>query len=399
MSDFGGQLAVFALPTIAIFSLHASAFQVGAISAIEYAIVPLFAMLAGVLIDRWRRRQTMIAANLFRMAAIGALPIALAFHALSFWLLIAIAGFAALASLFFDTAYQPYLAGLVGRGDYESANAAMTAGACVAKALANAACGPVVSCFGAGLALIANVATYACGTTALGAIERREPRRPASNSRIRDDFRDGVALLRSDSVLARLAVTTALYYFAGSLIDAILPLYAYRALHLSPLMFGLLLALANAGLLGARYIPRATRRFGPWPVLGCAIAAIGVGDALCLLPALPLIGLVAGRFIVAAAAPSYDVIAQSVATSRVSDAMLGRMNAAMRTLTNAAIPLGCLSGGALVTHSGFTVGICAGIACFALALTTSALIAHYAGKERTQCSLCPMENLSLPQAA
>ncbi len=60
VSDLGRQLTIFAFPTIAILGLHARAETVTALTGSEYAVTPLFAMLAGLLIDRWRRRHTII---------------------------------------------------------------------------------------------------------------------------------------------------------------------------------------------------------------------------------------------------------------------------------------------------------------------------------------------------
>ena len=71
VSDFGRQLTIFAFPTIAILGLHARAEVVTALTGSEYAVIPLFAMVAGVLIDRWRRRHTMILANAVRLTTLA----------------------------------------------------------------------------------------------------------------------------------------------------------------------------------------------------------------------------------------------------------------------------------------------------------------------------------------
>src|ERR1700756_5206159 len=83
VSNFGSQLTIFAFPTIAILGLHARAETVTALTGSEYAVIPFFAMIAGVLIDRWRRRHTMILANLVRLCALATVPLAGAFHALT----------------------------------------------------------------------------------------------------------------------------------------------------------------------------------------------------------------------------------------------------------------------------------------------------------------------------
>ena len=66
---------MFALPTLAVLGLHASAVQIGSLSAFETLPFPLLGMFAGVLADRWSRRKIMIAAHVIRFLALGTIPL------------------------------------------------------------------------------------------------------------------------------------------------------------------------------------------------------------------------------------------------------------------------------------------------------------------------------------
>lgn len=397
VSDFGRQLTIFAFPTIAILGLHARAESVTALTGSEFGVIPLFAMVAGVLIDRWRRRHTMIAANAVRLLALASVPAAALFHALTMAQLVAVATIVSLAGLFFDTAYQPFLTTLVGRQSYEAGNARMTLSAQLAVALGNAIAGPVIAVLGAPLALCGNVVTYALGTAALLRIRAAEqPLRGTSRS-FRREFREGAALVTADPHLRSLALTTALFYLGGTLVDSMLPLYAYRTLHLTPLAFGAALAAASTGVVLAPRLLRATRVAGVGAIVSVAALATAAGDLLCVLAFAPLAGLVLGRAIVAMSAPAYEMTVQTAATARVADRFLARMNAALRTLTNVAIPVGCFASGLLGARFGFVPVMIAG--CAILACSPLALYA-LRRKGRTHMCSCSMTTTSaLPSAA
>lgn len=354
VSDYGRQLSIFALPTIAILSLHASALTVTAINGLEWAVIPLFAMVAGVLIDRWKRRRTMIAANVVRTLALATIPVAVFFHALTVPQLFATALVVSLASLFFDTAYQPFLAFLVGRQAYAEGNARMTMGYCIASALGNGSGGPIVQALGAPLAVLTNILTYVSGTVALLSIRKPEVRIEPSHERsFRREFREGARIVWGDPLLRRLAFTSATFYFGGALVDAVLPLYVYRSLHQTPLFFGVILAVASCGLFGGALASRLAKRIGALPLLPFAIVVVAIGHAISTAAILPVAAILIGRTLIACAAPTYDVMVQTLATERAHDHQLGRMNAAMRTITNAPIPLGCTLGGFLSGLVGF----------------------------------------------
>ena len=377
VSDYGRQLSIFALPTIAIISLHASAITVTAISGLECAVIPLLAMVAGVLVDRWRRRRTMVAANAVRFTALASIPIAACFHALSVPQLFLTAFIVSAASLLFDTAYQPFLAFLVGREAYAEGNARMTMSYCVASALGNGSGGPIVQALGAPLAIIANLTTYVTGTIALLNIRKPEMRaQPQTDRSFRREFREGAAVVWGDSFLRNLAFTSGTLYFGGAIVDAVLPLYVYRSLHQTPLFLGVILALASCGLFGGVLMRRLAKKRGALTVLPYVIVAVALGHAACTLAVLPVFAILAGRTIVACAAPAYDVMVQTMATERAADHQLGRMNAAMRTITNAPIPVGCTLGGILSGVVGFQgamlVGATACLVSFILFLTLQA---------------------------
>lgn len=370
VSDFGGQLTIFALPTIAILTLHASSFNVAALQAGELAVIPLFALLAGFVVDRVRRKPLMMGANAVRLTAIALLPVLAFSGRLSLMWLFVAAIAASIASLAFDTAYQPFLRTLLSGDDYTRGNARMTTGAALAQSAGNAVSGPLVQLAGAPFALLGNVATYVAGTLALSRIDVREERRrpPAAGSAFAEAL-EGMRLVFGDKVLRNIALSTTILYFGCAIVNGVLALYVYRVLHVSATTYGVLLGISNAGVFGGLLARRAAERAGPRIALAFAVLAIACGHALCLSAAMPLVGIALGRAIVSFAAPVYDVVQQTIVTFRVPESAFGRTCAALRTLTWSSIPIGSLLGGALADRIGphATIAVGAGVCIAAVA--------------------------------
>src|SRR5438445_13494347 len=76
VSEFGSQITLLAVPTVAILILHAGPFQVGILSALEFLAFPTLGLVAGVYADRIRRRPIMIVWDLGRVVAVGPIPFA-----------------------------------------------------------------------------------------------------------------------------------------------------------------------------------------------------------------------------------------------------------------------------------------------------------------------------------
>jgi hypothetical protein len=109
---------------------------------------------------------------------------------------------------------------------------------------------------------------------------------------------------------------------------------------------------------------------------------------------LPLIAIVAGRMLVAATSPAYEMMIQSLATSRVDDRYLARMNAALRTLTNTTIPIACFAAGFLTTHIGAINVILIGAAVISTAAISLAIFAHRGRTTRRSPSMTALPAIS-----
>lgn len=113
ISSFGSQMASLAYPLTAILVLQATVFQVGILQATGTASAALFGLLAGVIVDRVRRKPLLVTADLARGLLALTIPIAAFFGVLRIEQLYAVAFLSGALSIFSDVAGMAFLPALL----------------------------------------------------------------------------------------------------------------------------------------------------------------------------------------------------------------------------------------------------------------------------------------------
>ena len=374
ISLFGTQVTVLALPLVAVITLRASAAQVGLLNACRYAPFVVVTLFAGVVVDRVRRRPTMIVVNLGRGALIALIPLTALLGLLRIEYLYLVAFAVGILTVFFDLAYQAYLPSIVAAEQLTGANGRLVASASAAELGGPGIGGLLVQALTAPYALLADALSFLASTSSLLRIEHREPephgeRRPPIGSSIRDGFR----FTFSNPYLRAIAGEAATFNLFEQTILTVFVVYAIRRLHFSPGLLGLVLSLGGGGaLLGALIAGRIDRRFG----LGRTI--VGSMVIACLTPLLiaaptgrgaaTLIALGAIFFVWGCAVAVSNVLVVTLRQTVTPSSMLGRMNASYRFFTYGAIPLGALLGGGVAGVIGLRATLFAGACGLVLAL-------------------------------
>ena len=103
ISMFGDQISGIAIPLAAVLVLHASAADMGYLTALVWLPSLLFGLHAGAWVDRrGQRRLTMIAADLGRFVLLASLPVCYLFGILTLSQLFAVAFAAGVLSVLFN---------------------------------------------------------------------------------------------------------------------------------------------------------------------------------------------------------------------------------------------------------------------------------------------------------
>ena len=354
--QLGAQLALLALPVYAVTTLHATEWQMGALTAAETAAFLVIGLPAGAWVDRMRKRRTLIVADLVRAAVLGVVVLAGTTGHGSMALLYAAALVMSTATVFFDIAHQSYVPGLVGLDRIVEGNSKLQATQSVAMVAAPAIAGQLLRVITAPALLGATVVTYLTSAAAVGRIRHEEQLpAPADRQPLVAEIREGLAFVVHQPLLRRIVACTSLSNFAGSVSGALMVIFALRTLGLDQATLGLVYsASAVGGLAGAVVADRVARWVGEGRTI--ALAATAWVPAFALTPlAAPLrdLGVPPAAPMIAGGAGSmflivlYNVAQVSFRQRLCPPALLGRMNASVRFIVWGSMPLGGLLGGFL----------------------------------------------------
>src|SRR5919198_4245474 len=122
VSLLGTQITLLAMPLAAILLLHASPFEVGLLTTLEFLPFLLVGLPAGVWIDRMRRRPILIAGDLGRAVALASIPIAHGLGLLTLPQLYVVSLVTGVLTVFFDVSWQSYLPSIVRRDQLVDGN-------------------------------------------------------------------------------------------------------------------------------------------------------------------------------------------------------------------------------------------------------------------------------------
>src|SRR5947199_9719982 len=174
ISQLRTQISGIALPLVALYELHATAFQVAALGTVEFLPFLLFTLPAGVWVDRLRRRVIMVAADAGRAVSLGSIPVAAAIGHLTLAQLYVVGFVTGTLTVFFDVSYQSYLPSIVERKQLVDGNAKLEISRSAAQIGGPGLGGLLVRAFSAPYAVLADSISYVWSSVFVFWIGRRE---------------------------------------------------------------------------------------------------------------------------------------------------------------------------------------------------------------------------------
>ncbi len=367
----GSEITVLALPLMAVLMLDATPVQMGVLAAAGTAPFLLCSLLAGVWVDRRRRRPVLIGADLARAGLLLSIPFAAWKGVLGMEQLYVVTFVVGVFSVFFEVADYAYVPSLVGRESVVEANSKLQISYSAAEAGGPGVAGLLVQFISAPGAIVIDAVSFLVSAILLRRIETPEPPVGPQTSRgVRHDVGSGLRALLGHRLLRPIVLASIADSIFLKAIAAIFVLYATRELEISPLMLGVILAIGGIGAIpGALLSAPAARRFGVGPtiiggwLIGAAtwlLVPLATGPAaMPVLATSMLLGGIAGTIV--------NVQQWSLRQLVTPDALQGRVTASHRFLVYGAYPLGALLGGWL----GAALGLRQAIALCALGALTA----------------------------
>ena len=361
ISVFGSRITDLAIPLTAVLVLGASEEQMGLYGAFETLPFLVIGLLAGVWVDRFRRRPLLIAVNLANVLIIGSVPVAGALGWLSMPQLYLVAFGTGMTSVFSVAGYQAFITTLVGRRHLVEANAKLEISSSVATVLGPPIGGLLVQFLSAPIAVALDSLSFLVAAFGLSAIRKPDPPPPPAHERepVLVEIREGLMTILGEPRLRLIMACGATYnFFANGMLSALFVIYLVRTIDLSPAQIGLVLAAGGPGaLLGAVLAGRVPRWIGIGPTIAhtqllSGIAWSLVAVAAVVRPDLALAVMLLSQAVLGVARVIFNVTQVSLRQGLTPDRLLGRMNASMRFLMWFVTPVGAIVGGIVAGQIG-----------------------------------------------
>jgi MFS family permease len=280
-SAFGDTLHYIAL-VVLVFELSGRGLAVAGLVAAEVVPVLLLGPVAGVVIDRFRRKRVLIAADLFRAALVLTL-----LSPQGVWHAYLVAAGLAAGNTFFNPTVQAVIPALTSEEQRLAANSVAWSAGRLVQVLASAFAGGLIGLIGTDAAFAVNAATFVVSALLIARL-----RIPAHAGQLGagtkrglgsyyGDARAGLSYALKDRFVSRLLGVQALASFATGATSAMLVVLSERHLGLAPEGFAWLIGAIGFGALVGPLIPNTFARdyrdakwlFAPYVIRG-------VGDVL-----------------------------------------------------------------------------------------------------------------------
>jgi MFS family permease len=347
VSLLGDFLALFAVISVVSFKMHGTANQITWVQIAYMFPLVILGPVAGVFVDRWPLKPTLIASDLIR--AVLALLLILT---TSIWhVYVVLAGLSAVSS-FFGPAQTVTIRTHIEAEGLVGANALMQMAFMGARILGPASAGALVAALGPDSCYALDVLSFFASASLIGSVAIRRPaaQGAAPGNRIRDILRDmtaGLTFILHHAAILFVVVAMAAGLFIVGCFGPLIAIYVREALHASSGVFGVVSAMVGVGMMvGTPLVRRIVQVMRHETLVLAGIGGIGV--AVLLLGALPYVtAALAATFAIGFAFGAIMVPAQTLLQRDTPHAMLGRVSSTMTSVVFFAQILGLVLSGEL----------------------------------------------------
>ncbi|MBB5084048.1 MFS transporter [Nonomuraea endophytica] len=363
VSELGSELTRLAMPLL-VLALTGSPGVAGIVAGARTFALLAVQIPAGVWVDRWDRRRTLVTAQGLQAVVSALLAALIVTGHVQVWQFVTLAVLDGLCAAFIDPVQGTAIRGVVPSGQLHSAYAQEEART-HAAGLLGPPLGGLLYGLGRAVPFVVDTLTFLAAT--LFYAFAKVPRRPADEPRtsagggggerraIRRDMRREAAeavawLWRRHGLREVTAAVMVLNLLGGAFLIPLIVLVGERGG--DAVITGTVLAgLGIGGLAGALLSGRISRLLPPGRLLPAVVTVFGAALAATALPWgvwWPMVPLV----FITLSTPSLNVVMNVVVTRMVPEAMLGRMGAVLSMSAMALKPLGPVLGGALAAALG-----------------------------------------------
>jgi MFS family permease len=329
VSLFGDFLALFAVIAVVSFALHGSPNQIIGVQIAYMLPIVFVGPIAGVFVDRWPLKPTLVASDLIR-----ALFALLLIAATSLWHVYAVLAALSCVSAFFGPAQQVTIRTHVPATGLISANALMQIAFMGSRVVGPAIAGSIAASFGANLCYALDVVSFVASAALIGSVAIHRPLSAPEPSESRSnrihaiwiDLRAGISFIFHHTAVLFVVMAMAAGLFTLGCFGPLIAIHVRDSLHASARLFGFVSGMVGVGLLvGTQIVRVLARRAKDDTLVLSGLAGIGAGVFL-LGAVLHAAATLAAAFIIGFAFSAIMVPAQTLLQRETPPAMIGRVS-------------------------------------------------------------------------
>jgi Na+/melibiose symporter-like transporter len=321
---------------------------------------------AGVFVDRWDRKRTMVVANL--VLAVGLLPLLLVSGAQQVWLVYVVLAAESVVEVFFAPAEQAMLPRVVPDADLVAANGLNGQARNLARLIGSGLGGVTAAVGGITAIAAADAATFLLAAFLVSLIrtDGRAAARPSDDATdvvrgrvagLVDEWRAGLRATWRSPVIRMLLAFTLITSTGEGIMGTLFAPYVRQVLHGGAEVYGLISGVqAIGGIIGGFLVASLADRWSPVVMLGVGAVAFGLVDlAIFLYPLLLVSPWPAAAGMIVVGLPGAVTVAglQTLFQRHTVDAERGRVFALGSLASSVTVVIGSLGAGLL----GGSVGI------------------------------------------
>jgi MFS family permease len=355
VSMFGDQVSSVAVPLTAVLVLHAKAYEMGYLTALEWLPSLLFALHAGAWVDRrGKRRSAMILADLGRAAAFATIPLCYALHVLTLMQMCVVTFAGGALSVLFTVSDGTLFVSIVQPEEYVDGQSLIYGSRALSFLGGPSVGGLLVQVLSGPYAVVVDALSFLGSAFQLGTIRPAEPP-PADGE---DGLTTGLRFIARSPIVRASLTGVAVVNFFNLMFEALFLLYAVRTLRVKPGLLGAVIgAGAVGGILGSVLCKRLTSRLGAGLVyvVGCLVFTV----PLALVPLAAsgptmatLLMLFAACFCSGFGVMVLDISIAAIFGVVIPDTLRARVAGAFQAINYGTRPAGALLGGWLGTMLG-----------------------------------------------
>jgi MFS transporter, DHA3 family, macrolide efflux protein len=358
ISVFGDFLALYAVIGILTFKLHATAQQVTGVQIAYMLPIAVLGILAGVFVDRWPLKPTMVSSDSLRAGLV-----LLLIFAQQPWHFYAILAGISIFSSFFSPAQGVAIRSAVPLHGLRSANALMQQVMFGMRIIGPAIASFMVASFGPVSCYVLDSVSFVGSATLIFSITFVKSDRPKANAmapqagssalgKIWLDMKQGIDFIVHHAALLFVILAMAAGMFVLGCFGPLIAVYVRDSLHASTRAFGIVAAMIGLGMLiGINGLNTFGKKLSNTLLVYCGLCGIAVG--LVILALLPHIwSTILGNLIVGFSVAGIIVPAQTLFQQATPPELMGRVGSTFMSIVFASQIAGLVLSGVLTQHIG-----------------------------------------------